>query len=492
MVGEFEVLVVAVTRHHQPHDEFVTRLDHRCRLEHRPRLREPLHEELLLDREFLAARSRHVRDVVEVLPVDTPPGQPRVGLLHDDLTHGGYDLPPHEPLLEEAGPRLDLRGRHRLATNGHRHEVARPEQVRAAAKQRPHGVGRRHTAWPAARPLLRKQPRLHRFHGGGIARDLVEGLDHHGLGLDRCRRPAPPRRMLVSPPHALPRILLSAWLHVGVHRPLLQAVDDGTGRLAISRTVEREGHVPLRPPAELHPGLSAHIEPPADRFGGLVFRRSVCLKEAPREEGIGSSRREHGILDLLGPPPLLDKPAVEPGQRRHRRLDVDRYAGGPQATEAGDDRERDGIAGAAPGKPRPAAVAVPQRLEPFKGRPHLVLGPRGIEEQSDPGPGLPLVHGVADPRRFREQRLHKVGVLFERAREGVGALPLLKDLRDPRVGRGHVAGVGVGIEPGEERLDALVVLLHQAGQGEHAIPCRVRRRLHDERLAPDLCASRLE
>ena len=269
--------------------------------------------------------------------------------------------------------------------------------------------------------------------------------------------------MLVPPPHPLPRILLRAWLHVGVHRPLLQAVDDGTGRVAITRAMQREGHVPLRPPAKLHPGLPGHVEAPADRLGRRPVGGRVFLEETPREEGVGARGREHRVVDLVGPLFLLKKPTIEPGQRRHRGLHVDRHAIGPQTAEASDDRERDRIARTAPGKPRPAAIAVPQRLQPFKGRPHLVLGPRGVEEQPNPGPGLPLIHRVAHPRRFREQRLHEVGVLLERTLQGSGALPLLEDLRDPRVGRGHVAGIRVGIEPGEKRLDALVVLLHQAG-----------------------------
>ena len=50
----------------------------------------------------------------------------------------------------------------------------------------------------------------------------------------------------------------------------------------------------------------------------------------------------------------------------------------------------------------------------------------------------------------------------------------------------------VGVDPREERLYALVGLLHQRWQCEHGIPGWVRRGLHDERLALEVAARTLD
>ena len=159
MVRQLQKLVVTVTRHHEPHHEFVTNRElfpGSHWLELGPCLRKPLHEQLLLDRQLLAARGGHVCDVVEILPVDPTPGDPLVGLLDDDVGEPRRDLPPCEPLLEEARARLDRSRLHRLAAHGHGHSLLRGEQIVAAAKQRRDRVGCGPVAFPAARPLLRE------------------------------------------------------------------------------------------------------------------------------------------------------------------------------------------------------------------------------------------------------------------------------------------------------------------------------------------------
>ena len=268
--------------------------------------------------------------------------------------------------------------------------------------------------------------------------------------------------------------------------------------------------MPLREPGvELRPACATHVERPPDRLGCLALRRGVVLKEAPRIEGVDADGREHDVVELAGPELfgpllLLNEAAVEPGNRLERRLHEVVAAGHrslharrAEPAESGQNAERDGVAGLPARKPRPAAVAVPQRLEPVERGLRFVVGSRRVEQERDSGPGLLLVDRVSDPRGLCEERLHKIGVLFQGALQsasfsfGRSPLPLLEDLADPRVARGEVPGEAVGIEPREERLGALVGLLHDRRQREHGIPGRVRGRLHDERLAADVGAGTL-
>ncbi len=134
MVAQLQKLVVTVALHHQSHDQFIAQFDRggailRCRHQLRPRLCKLLDEQLLLDRQLLAACRRHIGDVVEILPVNTPEGQALVLLGNDDLAHRRLDLPPREPFLEEPGASLraqpgtkSLAGLHSLAAHGHRYQ----------------------------------------------------------------------------------------------------------------------------------------------------------------------------------------------------------------------------------------------------------------------------------------------------------------------------------------------------------------------------------
>ena len=453
MIRQLQKLIVAVARHHEPHHEFIANRERlaRCHgLERRPRLRKPLHEQLLLDRQLLTARGGHVRDVVEILPVDPAPGDSLVGLLDNDVGQPRRDLAAREPLLEEARACLDHSWLHRLAAYGHGHSLLRGEQIVAAAKQRRDRVGRGPVAFPAARALLREQPRLQPLDGRRVAGHLVERLDHDRLRLDRRARPAPPHRMRIAPPHPLPVAHVEVQLAVEPRAPLLEAIDDRECGLSVAGSLERNRQVPLRAAmVDLHPALLAHVEPPGVGLRRRAGEWHVFVEETAGVEREGADRREHGLPHLLRPVLFLDEPIVEPGDRSHRRLHVDLDAARPQPAEAGDDPERDRVARAPSREPRPATVGVAERVEPGERRLDLVRRAIGVEQERDPGPGLLLVHGLAHPRRLGEERSHEIRVLLQWALQGLRALPLFEHLRDPRVTGGEVPRERVGIQPRE-------------------------------------------
>ena len=292
--------------------------------------------------------------------------------------------------------------------------------------------------------------------------------------------------MRIPPPHPLPVAHVEVQLALEPRAPLLEAIDDRERRLVVAGSLERNRQVPLRTAVvDLHPAFLAHVEPPGVGVGRRPGEWHVFREEAAGIEREGADRGEHGFLHLLRPPLLLDEPAVEPRHRAHRRLHVDLDAARPQPAEAGDDPERHRIARAPSREPRPAAVGVAERVEPRERRLHFVRRAIRVEQERNPGPSLLLIHRLAHPRRLGEERLHQVGALFQRALQGLRALPLLEHLRDSRVTGGEVPREAVGVEPREQRLRALVALLHDRRQGKHGIPGRIRRRLDHERLALD-------
>ena len=246
---------------------------------------------------------------------------------------------------------------------------------------------------------------------------------------------------------------------------------------------------------ELHPRSTPDVERPRDRLGRGSVGGRILGEKTPRIEGVDADRGEHHVVGLVTEPLqgellLLDEPAVEPREVPQRRLHVDhvtRHARHPQPAEAGDDAEGDRVARAAAGKPRPAAVVVPQAFETIERRAHLGHRPVRVEGQRDPRPCLPLIDGVAHPRRLRQERLHEPGVPLERALEhrATGESPLLEHAADARVARREMPGQRVRVEPREERLRALVGLLRDRGEREDGVPRRIGHGLHDERLAAD-------
>ena len=240
MVAQLQELVVPVALHHQSHDQFITQFNRGgavlcCRHQLRPRLRELLDEQLLLDRQLLAAGRRHIGDIVEILPVNAAEGEALLLLGNDDLAHRRLDLAPREPFLEEPCAGLDLLRRDLLTAHGHGHQFLRFKQIVAAAEQCADCICSSARAPPLARPLLRKEPDLERLDRIPVAGHLVKSLDHDRLRGDRGIRPAPPAGMRIPPPHPLPGIFFSAGLHVGIDRPLPQAVDDRESRRLVAR-----------------------------------------------------------------------------------------------------------------------------------------------------------------------------------------------------------------------------------------------------------------
>ena len=101
-----------------------------------------------------------------------------------------------------------------------------------------------------------------------------------------------------------------------------------------------------------------------------------------------------------------------------------------------------------------------------------------VEQNPDVAAGFGFFLGVADPRRFfQDDGLH-VLILFERAIERRGVLPLVEHAADFRVAGGNVPRQRVRIEPVERLLRALVRVLHQVRQRHHRVPRRVRGHLY--------------
>ena len=180
--------------------------------------------------------------------------------------------------------------------------------------------------------------------------------------------------------------------------------------------------------------------------------------------------------------PLLD-PAVEPAKRLDR-LD-DRHALDAEMTQprkAGRDVKRDVVVTAAAGHPRPAAVGVLSAAKLLEQALGLGVEPVFVEQNTDVAARLAFVFCLAHPRRLEQQQAFEFLVFLERTVECVGAFPEIEHAADARVGLGDVRRECVGVKPVERLLGALVRVLHQIGQGEHRVPCRVGGHLHGERL----------
>ena len=234
------------------------------------------------------------------------------------------------------------------------------------------------------------------------------------------------------------------------------------------------------------PMLAGLAEEVIDRLLGLRGDGPVFQEEAAAVE-IKRDRRAEVIVVLVAVAEdlavdLVD-PAVQPGQRLEGRLHVELHAQVPQAAETGGDVERDVIVRRAAGEPRPGPVLI-LAFGQFLQRPgRLVVEPVVLEEDAHVPPGLALGLGLADPGRFLQQDRLEVLVLLQRAVQGGRAPPLLEDAMDLRIAVGDVPGQGVGIQPIERLLVALVGILHQVGQGHDRVPRRVRDHLHRQALA---------
>ncbi len=133
-----------------------------------------------------------LRDILHVLPVHASPGYALVHLGHRNLAEIGLDLATDESLLVETGSGLDVLGfdgRH--VGKGNLHQFVGCEQVAATQKERIDGIGGRLGCLPVLRLLLLEHPNLAVLDRFLVVHDLVEGLDHYGLALDRSSIPPP-------------------------------------------------------------------------------------------------------------------------------------------------------------------------------------------------------------------------------------------------------------------------------------------------------------
>ena len=147
------------------------------------------------------------------------------------------------------------------------------------------------------------------------------------------------------------------------------------------------------------------------------------------------------------------------------------------------DVERDVLIAAAAGEPRPQAVApVASAVSLYKVRPISSLSRFSSNRMPTFLRAWTLGLGLPDPRRLLQGHGLEVLVLLQRAVQRGRALPQVEDPADLGVGVGDVAGQGVGVEPVEDLLAALVGILHQVRQGHHRVPRRLRDHLHGQAL----------
>ena len=219
-------------------------------------------------------------------------------------------------------------GLHWCAANVDGHKFLRGEEIVAPAKQGSNGIGSGAAAGPSAGSFLRQEPHLKGLDGVLVAGYFIKSLDHDRLRRDWSISPAPPARMRIPPPHSLPVFLFVTGLHIGIHGPLFEAVDDRERRIAFAGTHKRDCHVPLRATGiQLHPRFLANIETPSKSGRGLPLRRRVFLEEASGVEGVSTDGSQHDVVQLsrpyfFSPLLLLDQPAVEPRDRLQCWLNV--------------------------------------------------------------------------------------------------------------------------------------------------------------------------
>ena len=158
-------------------------------------------------------------------------------------------------------------------------------------------------------------------------------------------------------------------------------------------------------------------------------------------------------------------------------MHVDGHATGAQSAEARHNRERDAIAGAAAGEPRPATVAIAKILEPGKGGLHFIFSAGGIKQEGNSGACLAFIDSITHPRCLSQQRLDQISVSFEWTFQCIGSFPLRKDLGNLRIAGSDVPGKAVGIQTRKQRLRAFVALFHDRWQRQYGIPSRIGSRL---------------
>ena len=378
---------------------------------------------------------RDLAHVFEVLPVDAAPGDAVVDLGELDLAHGGLDLSAAKAFLIEAGASLNVLRLDDLATEGDLDEFFGGKQVSAAQEQGIDGVGSGFGGLPILRLFLLEQPDFTVFNGLLVLRDFIEGLDHHGLGLDGSPVP-PPGIFFVTPVHAEFVVSLGE---------LFERSHDVGGRdFFLAESLDGEGEVGLGLPWQRKPVFGGLGEEVGDGFfvlasDGLVFEKEATAVEV---KGDGAGEVVGVFVSVLEDVAVgVVDPAVKLLQGFYGGFEVEALE--PEVTETaetGGDIESDVVASAAACKPGPGAVGQLHVRELAHGSCGLRIKPVVVEKDADLAAGGAFIFALHEPWGLGEHDGFEVLVFLERAVESLGAFPEVEDAADFWVGLGDVAG----------------------------------------------------
>ncbi len=150
---------------------------------------------------------RHLADIFQILPVDTPPGNALISFLELNVAENRPDLRADETLLIEPRACLCFLGLDDGIAQRHFDQCFGLQQVFAAQQEGIDCIGGGLGGFPVLRLFLLEQPDFAILDRLGIFTDFGKRLDHHRLRFDRC--PIPPLRPFrIAPvhPHFLTRL----------------------------------------------------------------------------------------------------------------------------------------------------------------------------------------------------------------------------------------------------------------------------------------------
>ena len=320
----------------------------------------------------------------------------------------------------------------------------------------------------------------------------MEGLDHHGLCLDRGAVP-PVAVFQIAPEQAEFFISHGAFLDGG-NDEARETVVLGF-LLEFANAVHGDGDLCLIHPAKAEEVLRAVlflfdslIDEVLHGLAMLRGDRAVFQEERAAVEVLSNQRGEVVGLEVavfLDPQVGTVHPIVEAVDGFDGHAGIDIHIHRPHSAEAGGDVEGDVITRTSAGHPRPGAVGKLHFAQFAHGGLGFVGEALVFEQDAYIAAGLTFVLGLTQPRGFLEHHALEVLVFLQWTIECWGVAPFIKHLFDARIAVGDVAAETVGVQAGEGAHGARVRVLHEIGQGHHGVPAGVGNHLHGESLVLD-------
>ena len=280
----------------------------------------------------------------------------------------------------------------------------------------------------------------------------MEGLDHHGLCLDRGAVP-PVAVFQIAPEQAEFFIRHGAFLD-GRYDEAGETVVFGF-LLEFSNTVHSDGDLCLVHSAEREEVLRAVlflfdslIDEVLHGLAMLRSDRAVFQEERAAVEVLSNQRGEVVGLEVAV---LLDAqvgavhPIVEAVNGFDGHAGVDIHIHRPHPAEAGGDVEGDIIARTSAWHPRPGAIGKLHFTQFAHGGLGFVGEALVFEQDAYIAAGLTFVFGLTEPRSFLKHHALEVLVFLQRTIERWGVAPFVEDLLDAWIAVGDVAAKSVGI-----------------------------------------------